>query len=264
MLGAILANSVVKTNCIFSFVSCKWDVTFTPRPPLHHVVTSNTACPTGSLWTCQWRLPGSHPRIEVTSVRCHLYAPSCFTPHGYIKYCMPYRIVMDMSVKTSRAPPENRTHVITLRFSRLYLLGNKIFMLCCGISVSWRSDVLFSQLLYKKQNLIGVFWLKAGHIKRLLTIRSEFALWVWGEERVYVKTDSELLGEWRREITGGLASSSFSIMYFFFIAISALPRDPLVKMNHPSARLQTRSSQCLNLITATTFFLWRFKEMILT
>lgn len=35
------------------------------------------------------------------------------------------------------------------------------------------------------------------------------------EERVYVKIDSELRGERRREITVGLASSSFSIMYFF-------------------------------------------------
>jgi len=59
-----------------------------------------------------------------------------------------------------------------------------------------------------------------------------------GEERVYVKIDSELLGERRREITAGLASSSFSIMYFFF-AISALPRDALVKMNPSSVRLQT-------------------------
>jgi hypothetical protein len=36
-----------------------------------------------------------------------------------------------------------------------------------------------------------------------------------GKERVYVKIDSELLGERRREITGDLAYSSFSIMYFF-------------------------------------------------
>jgi len=52
----------------------------------------------------------------------------------------------------------------------------------------------------------------------------------------------------------------------FFLAIPALPRDPLVKMNPSSARLQTWSSLYLHLITATTvfFFQWRFKEIILT
>ena len=205
VLGAILANWIVKIDlvkylefvhtsikisfedswrlariCIFSVVSCEWNVTFTPRPPLHHTFTSNTVCPTGSLQTCQWRLPGPHPRIELTSVRCRLNAPSSFTPHVYIKYCMSYRIVTDMSARTSRAPPENRTHASTLRFSRLYRLENKISMFC-GISGSWRSDVLVSELLYKKQNLIGVFWLNAGHVKNLLTIHSEFASWGRGE-----------------------------------------------------------------------------------
>jgi len=49
--------------------SRQWDVTFTPRPPLHHTVTSSTVCLTGSLQTCQWRLPGPHPRIELASLR---------------------------------------------------------------------------------------------------------------------------------------------------------------------------------------------------
>ena len=115
-----------------------------------------------------WRFPGSHPRIEITPMRCHSYAPPSFTPHGYNIYCMSYRIFTDMSVKTSKAPTKNRTHVSTLRFSRLYLLENKIFMFC-GISGSWGSDVIVSEVLYKKRNLIGVFWLKVGHIKHLLT-----------------------------------------------------------------------------------------------
>lgn len=55
-------------------------------------------------------------------------------------------------------------------------LENKIFMFC-GISGSRGSEVLVSELLYMKQNLIGVFWLDAGHVKHLLTIHSEFASW---------------------------------------------------------------------------------------
>jgi len=70
-------------------------------------------------------------------VRCHLYAPSSFTSRGYIKYCISYRIVTDMSVKPSRAPPENRTHVsemsplrpVLLYTTRLHqiLHSNRIF-----------------------------------------------------------------------------------------------------------------------------------------
>jgi hypothetical protein len=52
--------------------------------------------------------------------------------------------------------------------------------------------------------------------------------------------------------------------FFFFPTISAIPGDPLVKMIPSSARLEICSSQCLNLITATTFFSWGFKETILT
>jgi hypothetical protein len=45
-----------------------------------------------------------------------------------------------------------------------------------------------------------------------------------GKERVYVKIDSELLGERRREITGDLAYSSFSIIYFFFSCNPGSPK----------------------------------------
>jgi hypothetical protein len=244
--------------------SCQWGVTFMLRPPLHHTVTTDTVCPTGSLQTCQWRLTGPHQRIELMSVRCYLYTLSSFTPHGYNRYCMSYRIFTDMSVETSKAPAENRTHVSTLRFSRLYLLENKIFMFC-GISGSWGSDLLVSELLYKKQNLIGVLWLKAGHTKLLLTIHSEFASWVWGwKKRVYVKIDSELLGERRREITGGLASSSFSIMYFFFFRNLASPKGS-------ACENESVFGEVTNLKLAVSkpdycddnfFFSWRFKEMI--
>ena len=156
MLGAILANSIVKTiwylefvhtstrvsyeesgrlarNFIFNVVSCKWVVTFTPRPHLHHTVTFNTD--------------------------------------------MSHRIIKDTSVKTSKAPPENRTHVSEMLSLRPVLLHttrlHKILVCPTGslhthVSEDFQGptlesnprhyDDIFSSVASSKQDFYVVLW----------------------------------------------------------------------------------------------------------
>ena len=286
MLGAILAYSVVKTtwylefvhtctrvsfgdswrlarNCIFSVVSRKWDVSFTLRPPLHHAVTSNTASPTGSLQTCQWSLPGPHPRIELTSVRLSPLRPALLytTRLNQILHVQTdlYRHVSEDLQGPTR---ESNWRQYVEIFSSMPL-ENKIFMFC-GISGSWGSEVLVSELLYKKQNLIGVFWLNAGHVKHLLTIHSEFASWkgVGGWWRESLRENRFGAPGRKTERDRSRLGLQFFLHYVLFFRYLDSPKGR-------ACENESFFSEVTNLKLAVSepdychIFLWRFKETTL-